>query len=59
MHVVKKESKAEILMGSISFVLFLYLLIGTPVWMSLAEGKPIFPGLLYEPAVRLIQAVLG
>jgi hypothetical protein len=52
----KAVSSVEKVMTAVSFVTFMYLLMGIQVWVSMIAGVPMRnPGLLYEPAVSLIQ----
>ncbi len=49
-------SSVEKVMTAVSFVTFMYLLMGIQVWVAILAGAPMRnPGLLYEPAVALIQ----
>lgn len=50
-----KTSTTEIVGTTVAVLLSMYILLGMPVWAALVDGKPVYPGLLYEPAVSLIQ----
>jgi hypothetical protein len=51
-----KTSTTEIVGTTVAILLCMYMLLGMPVWVALADGKPVYyPGLLYEPAVALVQ----